>query len=338
MGRNGQGDAPLMPNPTPVDLELDWVLGKMPQKVHGVGAGGGCWDRRLCFPLSWPIYPTCALSPVCPALPKVLTPLLPSVLQEFFLQRSCPLLQPLVLPTGLSVRQALERVLRLPAVASKRYLTNKVLPALLPCPQPSALLPQLIHPWPPTLGDWYGGPPGLREKEWGSRPNGMVPCYPSSEPTSCLHGQGKPGLPPPLCPCSLRSCQPHLVPQVDRSVGGLVAQQQCVGPLQTPLADVAVVALSHHELVGAATSLGEQPVKSLLDPKVAARLAVAEALTNLVFALVTDLRVSPHSLCHGAPGLWDTSSSTAQLSLFPLMLVVSQRLCPHPRLPISLLL
>jgi phosphoribosylformylglycinamidine synthase len=75
-------------------------------------------------------------------------------------------------------------------------------------------------------------------------------------------------------------------------VGGLVAQQQCVGPLQTPLADVAVVALSHQELVGAATALGEQPVKSLLDSKAAARLAVAEALTNLVFALVTDLRVS----------------------------------------------
>lgn len=76
-------------------------------------------------------------------------------------------------------------------------------------------------------------------------------------------------------------------------MSGLVAQQQCVGPLQTPLADVAVVALSHQDLVGAATALGEQPIKSLLNPKVAARLAVAEALTNLVFALVTDLRVSP---------------------------------------------
>uniref|UniRef100_G1RFX3 phosphoribosylformylglycinamidine synthase n=1 Tax=Nomascus leucogenys TaxID=61853 RepID=G1RFX3_NOMLE len=128
--RNSQGDAPPTPPPTPVDLELEWVLGKMPRK-------------------------------------------------EFFLQRKPPVLQPLALPPGLSVRQALERVLRLPAVASKRYLTNKV----------------------------------------------------------------------------------------DRSVGGLVAQQQCVGPLQTPLADVAVVALSHEELVGAATALGEQPVKSLLDPK-----------------------------------------------------------------------
>lgn len=73
---------------------------------------------------------------------------------------------------------------------------------------------------------------------------------------------------------------------------GLVAQQQCVGPLHTPLADVAVVALSHFDTVGAATALGEQPIKGLLDPAAGARLALTEALTNLVFARITDLRVS----------------------------------------------
>ena len=110
-------------------------------------------------------------------------------------------------------------------------------------------------------------------------------------------------------------------------MGGLVAQQQCVGPLQTPLADVAVVALSHQELVGAATALGEQPVKSLLDPKVAARLAVAEALTNLVFALVTDLQVSPlrllawnsrpvgHNHVHHPLTCWPPASRHCTLSL-----------------------
>ncbi|XP_036624711.1 phosphoribosylformylglycinamidine synthase [Trichosurus vulpecula] len=153
VGKQDRGDGPSALPSTPVDLKLDWVLGKMPRK-------------------------------------------------DFFLERIPCVLQPLVLPPGLSVLQALDRVLRLPAVASKRYLTNKV----------------------------------------------------------------------------------------DRSVGGLVAQQQCVGPLHTPLADVAVVALSHGELVGAATALGEQPIKSLLDPGAAARLAVAEALTNLVFAQITDLR------------------------------------------------
>lgn len=73
---------------------------------------------------------------------------------------------------------------------------------------------------------------------------------------------------------------------------GLVAQQQCVGPLHTPLADVAVVALSHFDTVGAATALGEQPIKGLLDPAAGARLALTEALTNLVFARITELKVS----------------------------------------------
>ncbi|OXB51970.1 hypothetical protein ASZ78_008317, partial [Callipepla squamata] len=80
-------------------------------------------------------------------------------------------------------------------------------------------------------------------------------------------------------------------PQVDRSVTGLVAQQQCVGPLHTPLADVAVVALSHLGLLGAATAVGEQPLKGLLNPEAGARLALCEALTNLCFARVTDIRV-----------------------------------------------
>ena len=115
-------------------------------------------------------------------------------------------------------------------------------------------------------------------------------------------------------------------------MGGLVAQQQCVGALQTPLADVAVVALSHQELVGAATALGEQPVKSLLDPKVAARLAVAEALTNLVFALVTDLRVSPVQPLPWSRGPSGASASTLHLPALPFLLGPSLPLRPHPSL------
>lgn len=82
-----------------------------------------------------------------------------------------------------------------------------------------------------------------------------------------------------------------MVFQVDRCVTGLVAQQQCVGPLHTPLADVAVTALSYMEKVGSATSIGEQPIKGLIDPACGARMSVGEALTNLVFAKVSDLRV-----------------------------------------------
>lgn len=55
-----------------------------------------------------------------------------------------------------------------------------------------------------------------------------------------------------------------LTTKVDRCVTGLVAQQQCVGPLQLPLADVAVTAQTHFGLTGIATSIGEQPYKVLM--------------------------------------------------------------------------
>lgn len=74
--------------------------------------------------------------------------------------------------------------------------------------------------------------------------------------------------------------------KVDRSVTGLVAQQQCVGPLQTPLANCGVVASSHFAATGIATACGEQPMKGLLDPAAMARLTVAESLTNIMWAKV----------------------------------------------------
>ena len=139
-------------NSTPVNVDLDTVLGDMPQKTF--------------------------------ELDRITTPS-----------------QPLELPEGLSVADALERVLRLLSVGSKRFLTTKV----------------------------------------------------------------------------------------DRAVTGLVAQQQCTGPLQLTVADVAVVAQSHFGISGAATAIGEQPIKGLLDPAAMARMCVGEALTNLVWSLTSGL-------------------------------------------------
>jgi len=146
---------PLAPpeEPIPVDLDLEKVLGKMPNKTF-----------------------------------------------KFQRQPESPG-QPLSLPEGTYVDEALDRVLRLPAVGSKRFLTTKV----------------------------------------------------------------------------------------DRCVTGLVAQQQCVGPLQLPVADVAVQAQSHFGLTGLATAIGEQPYKGLINPAAMARLALGEALTNLTWAAVTSL-------------------------------------------------
>ena len=80
-----------------------------------------------------------------------------------------------------------------------------------------------------------------------------------------------------------------LTNKVDRCVTGLIAQQQCCGPLQLTVSDVAVIAQSHFGLSGAATAIGEQPIKMLVDPRAGARMSVGEALTNLVWAKIDSL-------------------------------------------------
>lgn len=80
-----------------------------------------------------------------------------------------------------------------------------------------------------------------------------------------------------------------LTNKVDRAVTGLIAQQQCCGPLQLTVGDVAVVSQSHFGYTGIATAIGEQPIKMLVDPAAGARMAVGEALTNLVWARIKDL-------------------------------------------------
>ena len=144
---------------TPVNMELDHVLGAMPQKT-------------------------------------------------FELERVQPEVRPLEIPADLTIKEVLNRVLRLLSVGSKRFLTNKV----------------------------------------------------------------------------------------DRCVSGLVARQQCAGPLQLTVADVAVISQSHFGVTGAATAIGEQPIKGLIDPVSMARMTVGEALTNLVWAQVTAL---DHVKCSG---------------------------------------
>lgn len=80
-----------------------------------------------------------------------------------------------------------------------------------------------------------------------------------------------------------------LANKVDRSVTGLIARQQCCGPLQLTVADAAVIAQSHFGLTGAAISIGEQPVKGLIDPAAMARMSVAEAITNIVWVRVSSI-------------------------------------------------
>lgn len=81
-----------------------------------------------------------------------------------------------------------------------------------------------------------------------------------------------------------------LTNKVDRSVTGLIAQQQCVGPLHTPLANCAVVAQSLFGVTGCVTAVGEQPIKGLLDTKSMAHMAVGEMLTNMMWCKISSIK------------------------------------------------
>jgi phosphoribosylformylglycinamidine synthase len=80
------------------------------------------------------------------------------------------------------------------------------------------------------------------------------------------------------------ACKDWLTNKVDRCVGGKVAKQQCAGPLQLPLNNVGVMALDYKGKEGIATSIGHAPISALIDPVAGSRNAIAESLSNLVWA------------------------------------------------------
>jgi len=80
------------------------------------------------------------------------------------------------------------------------------------------------------------------------------------------------------------ACKDWLTNKVDRCVGGKVAKQQCVGPLQIPLNNVGVMALDFKGKEGVATSIGHSPISGLINPVAGSRNSITEALTNLVWA------------------------------------------------------
>ena len=84
------------------------------------------------------------------------------------------------------------------------------------------------------------------------------------------------------------ACKDWLTNKVDRCVGGKVAKQQCAGPLQIPLNNVAVMALDYKGKEGVATSIGHSPIAGLIDPVAGSRNGITEALTNIMWAPLKD--------------------------------------------------
>ncbi len=75
----------------------------------------------------------------------------------------------------------------------------------------------------------------------------------------------------------------------DRSVGGMTARDQCVGPWQIPVADCAVTLMGHKTLQGEVFSIGEKAPLALIDAPASGRMAIVEAITNMAAARVDGL-------------------------------------------------
>ena len=110
----------------------------------------------------------------------------------------------------------------------------------------------------------------------------------------------------------------------DRTVGGMTARDQMVGPWQVPVADCAVTLRDFDGYAGEAFAMGERTPIAVIDPAASGRMAVGEALTNLAAASVADLclvKLSANWMAAaGYPGedaaLFDTVRSVA-LDLCP---------------------
>jgi len=112
-----------------------------------------------------------------------------------------------------------------------------------------------------------------------------------------------------------------LTNKVDRSVTGKVAKQQTCGSLQLPLNDVGVMALDYRGKWGVATSIGHSPVSALIDPVAGSRNSIAEALTNLVWAPLTE---SLKTVSLSANWMWPAKNEGEDARLYKAVKAISE--------------
>ncbi|HEY4341905.1 MAG TPA: phosphoribosylformylglycinamidine synthase [Steroidobacteraceae bacterium] len=110
----------------------------------------------------------------------------------------------------------------------------------------------------------------------------------------------------------------------DRTVGGLISRDQMVGPWQVPVSDVAVTVVDYTGHAGEAMSMGERTPVAVLNAPASGRLAVAEAITNILAADVASLaevRLSANWMAAcGEPG--------EDAALYATVRAVGEELCP----------
>ena len=111
----------------------------------------------------------------------------------------------------------------------------------------------------------------------------------------------------------------------DRTVGGLISRDQLVGPWQVPVSDVAVSLADYHGTAGEAMAMGERTPVAVLDAPASGRLAVAEAITNILAADIDSLsqvRLSAN---------WMAACGEAgeDAALYETVRAVAKELCPQ---------
>ncbi|MDX9667031.1 phosphoribosylformylglycinamidine synthase [Pseudomonas sp. P5_152] len=111
----------------------------------------------------------------------------------------------------------------------------------------------------------------------------------------------------------------------DRTITGLVARDQMVGPWQVPVADVAVTATSFDVYTGEAMAMGERTPLALLDAPASGRMAIGETLTNIAasrIAKLSDIKLSANWMsAAGHPG--------EDARLYDTVKAVGMELCPE---------
>jgi len=111
----------------------------------------------------------------------------------------------------------------------------------------------------------------------------------------------------------------------DRSVTGMIARDQMVGPWQVPVADVAVTLDGFETYRGEAFAIGEKAPLALIDAPASGRMAIGEAITNIAASLVediADLKLSANWMAPaGHPG--------EDAALFDTVKAVGMELCPQ---------
>ena len=111
----------------------------------------------------------------------------------------------------------------------------------------------------------------------------------------------------------------------DRTVTGMVARDQMVGPWQVPVADCAVTTVSYDAYAGEAMAMGERTPLALVDGPASGRMAVAEAITNIAAAAIadiSDIKLSANWMCAAGYGAEDEA-------LYDTVRAVGMEFCPQ---------